>query len=233
MAGAGDEDADAVLSDVEGDDPVPILLRELRKKTMKTLLIIYIFLVGVDTGAITMIWAMAELAKKPNRMKKAQDERYVIGNKGKVDESDICSTASSQGNYITLKFNGYEIYPKTRIQIHAWQLGQSNGTLITGITRKNSSQNGSSIVLLISKGDILSCCPLDPVEGFVLVYIWQQQLWILDLQISYTGLIGNCLKERKLKKIEDISMEEEPGISLAVSKKAALNLVPVRFSTAS
>nr|POE50976.1 cytochrome p450 71b34 [Quercus suber] len=33
-----------------------------------------IFLAGVDTGAITMIWAMAELAKNPRLMKKAQDE---------------------------------------------------------------------------------------------------------------------------------------------------------------
>ena len=33
-----------------------------------------IFLAGVDTGAITITWAMAELAKSPRVMRKAQNE---------------------------------------------------------------------------------------------------------------------------------------------------------------
>ncbi|KAK9903839.1 hypothetical protein M0R45_000879 [Rubus argutus] len=43
-----------------------------------------LFLVGIDTGAIAMVWAMAELATKPRVMKKAQEEvRNCIGNKRK------------------------------------------------------------------------------------------------------------------------------------------------------
>ncbi|KAL1199944.1 Cytochrome P450 71B20 [Cardamine amara subsp. amara] len=33
-----------------------------------------IFLAGIDTGAITMIWAMTELARNPKLMKKVQKE---------------------------------------------------------------------------------------------------------------------------------------------------------------
>ena len=50
------------------------------------------FLAGIDTSSITMVWAMTELIKKPKLMKKAQDEvRGCIGNKGKVtvQASDI------------------------------------------------------------------------------------------------------------------------------------------------
>ncbi|KAK9155929.1 hypothetical protein Sjap_003409 [Stephania japonica] len=50
-----------------------------------------IFLGGVDTGAIVMVWAMTELARKPELMKKAQEEiRTSVGKKGNyVEEGNI------------------------------------------------------------------------------------------------------------------------------------------------
>ena len=103
-----------------------------------------IFLDGVDTGAITMIWAMAELAKNPKLMKKAQDEvRNFIGDKGKVTESD-----TDHLHYLKMivketfrfhpprtlllpretmshfKINGYGIYPKMLVQVNAWAIGR-------------------------------------------------------------------------------------------------------------
>ena len=49
-----------------------------------------IFLAGIETSSITLVWAMAELAKNPTLMKKAQEEiRNNMGNKGKVVESDL------------------------------------------------------------------------------------------------------------------------------------------------
>ncbi|KAL9420820.1 hypothetical protein AB3S75_038400 [Citrus x aurantiifolia] len=61
----------------------------LTKNHIKAVLL-NIFLGGVDTSAITVIWAMAELCKNPRLMKKAQAEiRNHIGNKGRVTEADI------------------------------------------------------------------------------------------------------------------------------------------------
>ncbi|KAK1577298.1 hypothetical protein Q3G72_020508 [Acer saccharum] len=49
-----------------------------------------IFLAGVGTSAKTVVWAMAELARNPRAMNKAQDEvRNFFRKKGKVSEDDI------------------------------------------------------------------------------------------------------------------------------------------------
>uniref|UniRef100_A0A7N1A9Q2 Cytochrome P450 n=1 Tax=Kalanchoe fedtschenkoi TaxID=63787 RepID=A0A7N1A9Q2_KALFE len=49
-----------------------------------------IFVGGVDTGAITMVWAMAELVKNPEVMKKVQDEiRNWTSGRERVTEKDI------------------------------------------------------------------------------------------------------------------------------------------------
>ncbi|KAK1575820.1 hypothetical protein Q3G72_008641 [Acer saccharum] len=49
-----------------------------------------IFLGGIDTSSITVIWSMAELARNPRLMKKAQDEvRNCVGKQGRVTEDDL------------------------------------------------------------------------------------------------------------------------------------------------
>uniref|UniRef100_A0A2K1YP48 Cytochrome P450 family protein n=1 Tax=Populus trichocarpa TaxID=3694 RepID=A0A2K1YP48_POPTR len=49
-----------------------------------------IFLGGVHAGAITVIWALEELAWNPRTMKKAQDEiRNSVGKKGRLAEQSI------------------------------------------------------------------------------------------------------------------------------------------------
>ncbi|MFS7893589.1 putative 3,9-dihydroxypterocarpan 6A-monooxygenase [Helianthus anomalus] len=45
---------------------------------------------GIDTSAITMEWALAELINHPNIMKKAVEEiNQVVGKRRLVQESDI------------------------------------------------------------------------------------------------------------------------------------------------
>uniref|UniRef100_A0A1J3G3L7 Cytochrome P450 71B2 n=2 Tax=Noccaea caerulescens TaxID=107243 RepID=A0A1J3G3L7_NOCCA len=104
-----------------------------------------IFLAGVDTGAITMIWAMTELARNPRVMKKAQEEiRTTLGHKQeKIDEEDI-----DKVEYLKLiiketfrlhppvplllpretmshvKIQGYDIPPKTQIHLNVWTIGR-------------------------------------------------------------------------------------------------------------
>jgi cytochrome P450 len=103
-----------------------------------------IFLGGVDTGAITVIWATAEIARNPIIMKKAQEEiRSSVGQKGRATEE---RTDELQYLKMVIKetlrlhppaplllpretmsrcqINGYDIYLKTLIQVNAWAIGR-------------------------------------------------------------------------------------------------------------
>lgn len=49
-----------------------------------------IFIAGTDTSAATIVWTMTELMRNPRVMHLVQNEvRGVVGNRGKVDESDL------------------------------------------------------------------------------------------------------------------------------------------------
>ncbi|XWS63747.1 hypothetical protein CRYUN_Cryun06bG0128300 [Craigia yunnanensis] len=136
------------------EDIVDVLLRmerdqtensaiQLTKDHIKAILM-DIFLAGIDTGALTMIWAMTELARKPIVMKKAQYEiRRSLGKKGKLTENDV-----SQLQYLKMivketlrlhppaalllpresvsqfKIGDYDVYPKTRIAVNVWAIGR-------------------------------------------------------------------------------------------------------------
>ncbi|PPE01271.1 hypothetical protein GOBAR_DD01699 [Gossypium barbadense] len=81
------------------EDIVDVLLRmekdqtqndsiQLTKDHIKAILM-DIFVSGIDTGAITMIWAMIELVRKPTAMKKVQNDiRSCIRKKGKLTKND-------------------------------------------------------------------------------------------------------------------------------------------------
>ncbi|XP_010556346.1 PREDICTED: cytochrome P450 71B19-like [Tarenaya hassleriana] len=103
-----------------------------------------IFIAGIDTSAITMIWAMTELARNPKLMKKVQDEiRGCLGKKERITEEDL-----DKVHYLKLvmketfrlhppvplllpretmahiKIQGYDVPPKTQLQINAWAIGR-------------------------------------------------------------------------------------------------------------
>ncbi|KDP34533.1 hypothetical protein JCGZ_11083 [Jatropha curcas] len=139
----GQEDIIDVLLDLERDqnDHQSSAFR-LSQDRIKAILM-NIFLAGVDTGAITLVWAMAELIKNPRVMKKAQKEiRTLIGNKREVSESDIdklyylkmvlketlrlhppATLLVPRESISKFNIGGYEVYPKTRIQVNVWAIG--------------------------------------------------------------------------------------------------------------
>ncbi|KAF3431169.1 hypothetical protein FNV43_RR25899 [Rhamnella rubrinervis] len=245
------------ITEKDHEDIIDVLLKIVREQTgseaarfshanIKALLM-NIFLAGVEPGAITMIWAMAELAKKPNLMKKAQDEvRYVTGNKGKVDESDI-----DQLQYLKMivketlrlhppapllipretishfKVNGYEIYPKSRIQINAWAIGRDPDywnnpeEFIPERFIDSSIDFKGQHFELLPFGSGRRICPGIYMATTIVELGLANLLYWFDWKLP-EGMT-----------VKDISMEEEPGISLTVSKKTALNLVAVKFSAAS
>ncbi|WCJ31977.1 Cytochrome P450 71B10 [Euphorbia peplus] len=139
----------------QGDDIIDVLLDveksqsesahgiQFSKHNIKAILM-NIFLAAVDTGAITMVWTMAELVKNPMVMKKVQDEvRSHIGSNRNVNECDIKNLSYLKmvikeslrlhpavplllPREVISQFNinGYEIFPKTRIQVNAWAIGR-------------------------------------------------------------------------------------------------------------
>ncbi|KFK33576.1 hypothetical protein AALP_AA5G031700 [Arabis alpina] len=106
-----------------------------------------IFLAGVDTTAITMIWAMAELAKNPRVMKKVQDEiRTTIRIKSgeRIAEEDleklqylklvvkeslrlhpVAPLLLPRETMSQLKIQGYDIPSKTLLLVNVWTIGRS------------------------------------------------------------------------------------------------------------
>ncbi|GLT73193.1 hypothetical protein SLA2020_450670 [Shorea laevis] len=114
---------------------------DLDKATMKAILL-DMFVGSTDTSLTTMEWAMTELMKKPNIMKKVQKEvREVVGKKSKVDENDI-----NQMGYLkcviketlrlhapvplllpretsaTATLGGYDIPCKARVYVNVWAI---------------------------------------------------------------------------------------------------------------
>ncbi|KAL1201024.1 Cytochrome P450 71B4 [Cardamine amara subsp. amara] len=105
-----------------------------------------IYLAGVDTSAITMIWAMAELVRNPRVMKKAQDEiQNCIGIKTKerLAEEDLdklqylklvvketlrlhppAPLLIPRETMSQIKIQGYDIPPKTILVVNAWSIGR-------------------------------------------------------------------------------------------------------------
>ncbi|XP_059443375.1 cytochrome P450 71D11-like [Corylus avellana] len=103
-----------------------------------------IFAAGSETSAITIIWAMSQMMKNPEVMKKAQAEvREVFNAKGLIDE-----TAVNEMKYLKLlvketlrlhppsalllpressercELNGYEIPAKTKVIVNAWAISR-------------------------------------------------------------------------------------------------------------
>ncbi|PIA51583.1 hypothetical protein AQUCO_01100440v1 [Aquilegia coerulea] len=139
-----DEHLDPQRKRPEQEDIIDVLVR-LQNEQSGAVSLTNVFLGGVDTAAITMVWGMTELARNPKVMKKVQEEiRNCVGNKGMVEESDIDKleyfkmvvkeTLRMHPPSIMLvpretmnhcKVNGYDIYPKTRVLVNVWAIGRN------------------------------------------------------------------------------------------------------------
>ncbi|KAJ6830552.1 cytochrome P450 71A1-like isoform X1 [Iris pallida] len=121
---------------------------------------------GTDTSASTVIWAMTELARNPRVMKKAQDElRSVVGNKGKVEESDM-----DQLEYLKLvvyetmrlhlqsplpreakqqcKLGDYDIPKGTIVFVNSWALARDENSWKNALEFRPERFIGSSITYM-------------------------------------------------------------------------------------
>ncbi|CAM8980025.1 unnamed protein product [Rhodiola kirilowii] len=206
------------------EDIVDVLLRVQREHihsgatwfTMNRVkgVLLDIFLAGVDSGAITMVWAMTELVRNPNAMKKAQDEiRYLMGGKDRVPKE---TTADTQ-------VLGCHINAGTRVYINAWAIGRDPKTWEQ--PEKFSPERFKDRPVdykrqnfeLLPFGGGRRMCPAINMGMSTVELSLANMLHCFDW-----GLPDGMTRE-------DISMEE--GTGLTTFKKIPLKLVPVRFQT--
>ncbi|CAG7895298.1 unnamed protein product [Brassica rapa] len=105
-----------------------------------------IYLAGVDTSSITMIWTMAELVRNPRVMKKVQDEIHScigVKHKERITEEDLdklqylklvvqeslrlhppVPLLLPRETMSQIKIQGYDIPPKTILVVNAWSIGR-------------------------------------------------------------------------------------------------------------
>nr|QWT69372.1 CYP71B19 [Gynostemma pentaphyllum] len=209
-------------------------------------ILLNIFLGGIDTGAITLIWAMAELAKHPNVMKKAQQEiRNHIKGKEKVTETE---TETDELPYLKMivketlrlhppapllvpretmshfKLNGYDIFPKTVIQVNAWAIGRdpkywkNPEKFFPDRFADGSIDFKGQNFELLPFGSGRRICPA------IFMGVKTVELGLVNLLYCYDWKLPNGMKEM------DLNMEEATGLSLTIFKKLPLKLVPVRPS---
>ncbi|KAK2636612.1 hypothetical protein Ddye_031404 [Dipteronia dyeriana] len=217
---------------------------QITKDNIKAVLM-NIFLGGVDTSSITVIWAMSELARNPRLMKKAQDEvRNCIGKKGRVTEDDLdldrlpylkmiiketlrlhppAPLLVARETISHFKVDGYDINPKTLIQVNVWAIGRDPKYWKNPEEFYPERFMDSSIDY---KGQNFEFLPFGSgrrVCPGIYLGTRTSELALANLLYCFNWKLPDGMKE------EDINMEEGVGVSLNLSKKTALNLVPLNY----
>ncbi|CAL4924221.1 unnamed protein product [Urochloa decumbens] len=136
----------------QGEDLIDDLIDALMKEEQGSLrfgrervkaLLSNIYIGAVDTGSVTIVWAMTELIRNPRVLKKVQHEiRTVVGNKERVQQDDfpalkylrmvVLETLRLHPAFPLLvpretmrqiKVTGYDVPAKTRLLVNAWAMG--------------------------------------------------------------------------------------------------------------
>ena len=183
-----------------------------------------VLLGGIGTSAITMTWAMTELMRNPRVMKKVQSEiRNQIGGK-----SMICLDDIDQLHYLKMvinetwrlhppapllvprevmsefEINGYTIPAKTRLYVNVW-----------GIGRDPDTWKDPEEFLPERFGSGRRMCPAMYMGTTMVEFGLANLLYHFDWKLP-EGMV-----------VEDIDMEESPGLN--ASKKNELVLVPRKY----
>ncbi|CAN1309577.1 Cytochrome P450 71B7 [Linum perenne] len=205
--------------------------------TLHTLVIILmhlqnLFLGGIDTAALTVNWAMARLIANPNLMKKAQQEvRNIIGDKRRVTEDDIenlqymkliiketlrlhppAPLLLPRESMSAVKICGYDVPAKTLI--YHWK--DADKFVPERFEESSLDYKGQSFEYL-PFGSGRRICPGINV-GIVTV-----EIALANLLYWFDWELPDEMKGG------DLSMDEQSGVSLTVSKKDPLLVVPVNW----
>ncbi|KAI6686625.1 hypothetical protein NL676_032538 [Syzygium grande] len=247
-----EEHRNAKKSHEEEEDIVDLLLKMERDKTelagvplkkdnIKAILM-DIFLAGVHTVALVMDWTMAELARNPRVMQKVREEiRSCAGNKKWLVEDDLGGLEylklvlkevlrlhppgvlliprETMGHF---KLFGYDVDPKTRIQVNVWAIGRDPSLwedpeefVPERFENSQIDYKGNHFELLTFGAGRRGCPGIS--MGMAVI-----ELALANVLHSFDWELPKGMTE------EDVSMEE--GAALAVFKKVPLILLPVKPS---
>ncbi|XP_073133412.1 cytochrome P450 83B1-like [Henckelia pumila] len=200
-----------------------------------------VLIAGTDTISSLIAWGMTALIKKPQEMKKAQEEVWnVIGNKGVVDEDDIknlpylkavtketlrmfpptpLSVPRESTQHCTI--DGYDIPPKTMMYVNIYAIGLDpeyweNPTEFMPERFLNSTidYKGHDYGLIPFGSGRRGCPGMN-------IGVATFELALANLLYSFEWELPNGMKE------EDVDMEESTG--LTTHKKTDLFLVGKRY----
>ena len=193
---------------------------------------------------MTIIWAMAEMVRKPKVLRKAQEEiRAVAGSKGRVQQADVAKLRYLKAVVKeTLQLNpaaplllpretlrqvsicGYDVPAKTRVLVNAWAIGRDPRSWGDrpeefDLGRFDGDDgvvdfNGTHFEL-VPFGAGRRMCPGMAMGVATMEFTLANLLYCFDWELP-EGV-----------RVEDVSMEEAGG--LAVHKKTPLLLVPTRY----
>ncbi|XP_013599442.1 PREDICTED: cytochrome P450 71B26-like [Brassica oleracea var. oleracea] len=207
-----------------------------------------ILLGGVETSAITLTWAMTELSRNHRVMKKVQSEirnhqseiRNQMGNKSIIsfDDTDKLTylkmviketwrlhppipLLSPREALSEFEINGYTIKAKTRLHVNVWAIGRDPDTwkdpeeFFPERFMDNSIDAKGLNFELLPFGSGRRICPAIFMGTTMVECGLANMLYNFDWKLP-EGIM-----------VEDIEMEESPGLS--VSKKNELLLVPMKY----
>nr|AYV88854.1 cytochrome P450 oxidase CYP71AS21 [Polygala tenuifolia] len=230
------EDVIDILLKLAEDDQADFGTLQITPNHIKAILM-NLFLGGVDTTAITMTWAMAELVRNPDILKKVQHEvRACVGNRGRVTENDVedlhylklivketlrlhppAPLLGPRETMSAVKLNGFDIPNKTRILINAWGIGRDPSSWKSADEFIPERFQDSPIDY---KGQYFQFLPFGSGRrGCAGMYmgVTMVELGLANLLYSFDWTVPNGM--------EDIDMEE--GFGLTAHKKKPLILLPL------
>ncbi|CAM0146687.1 unnamed protein product [Urochloa decumbens] len=199
------------------------------------------FIAGVDTSSVTMVWAMAELIRRPAIMRKVQVEiRATVGaDKARVQHDDMpklrylkmvvketlrlhpALPLVPRETLRHIKISGYDVPAKTRLLVNAWAIGRDPATWDNPDefdpdrfeAGKDIDFNGTHFEL-VPFGAGRRMCP-----GMAMA--------VATVEFTLANLLY-CFDWKLPRGMKDMSMEEA-GV-LTVNKKTPLVLVPTWYN---
>lgn len=199
-------------------------------------IIMDIFIAGVNPGAGTIIWALAELVKNPQVMKKLQHEIRSSIKEDQVKENDL-----EKLQYLKLvvkevlrlhppaplllpretmshfKVQGYDIDPKAHLHVNVWAIGRDPNYWTNPEKFLPERFMGSNVDY---KGQNFEFLPFGAGRRIcpgMNMGIVTMELALANLLLHFNWKLPNGVKE--------VDMEEDAG--LTVAKKSPLKLIPI------
>ncbi|RCV39930.1 hypothetical protein SETIT_9G010600v2 [Setaria italica] len=199
------------------------------------------FIGGVDTNSVTVVWAMAELIRNPQVLKKAQNEiRAAVGNKERVEPDDlpklkylkmvvketlrlhpVVPLLAPRETMRHIKICGYDVPAKTRIFVNVWTIGRDPASWSNPEEFDPDRFEGNGVNFngahfeLLPFGAGRRMCPGVAMGVTIVEFTLANLLHCFEWELP-DGMTT-----------EDVSMEEAGG--LTVNKKVPLVLVPTRY----